>query len=63
MLDKNEIEGIISSFQKHWLNKTDIQQILDTIGQTYKQRGYANQPIKISFQIKKDCLNIEVEEK
>lgn len=63
LLDEDEIKEIILPFQKHWLSKTDIQQILDAIGQAYKQKGYAGQPLKISFEVKKSCLRINIEEK
>lgn len=63
LLDEGKIKEIILPFQKHWLSKTDIQQILDIIGQAYKQKGYTGSPIRISSQIKKNCLEINVEEK
>jgi len=63
LLDEDEIKKIILPFQKHWLNKEEIQQILDAIGQAYKQKGYTQALLKISFQIKKNCLKIDVEEK
>lgn len=63
LLDEDKIKEIILPFQKHWLSKADIQQILDAIDQAYKQKGYTGVPIKISSQIKKNCLKINVEEK
>ncbi len=63
LLDEDKIKEIILPFQKHWLNKTDIQQILDIIGQAYKQKGYTGLPLRIYSQIKKNCLKIEIKEK
>lgn len=63
LFDEDEIKKITLPFQKHWLSKTDIQQILGAIGQAYKQKGYAGQPLKSSFEVKKSCLRINIEEK
>ncbi|MCM8787845.1 MAG: hypothetical protein NC935_07355 [Candidatus Omnitrophica bacterium] len=63
LLTEDEIKKMILSFQKHWLSKTEAQQILEEIKQVYAQKGYKNQLLKISFKIKKNYLIIEVKEK
>jgi len=63
LLNEDEIKKIILPFQKHWLSKADIQQILDAIGEAYKEKGYVWQFLKTSFDIKGSCLEINVEEK
>lgn len=62
LLNEDEIREITLPFQKKWLTKKDIQQILELIKETYKQKGYIGQPGKISYQIKKKSLIIRVEE-
>ena len=61
LLLEEEIEYLISPFQKHWLTKQNIQQLLNIIKEAYKQKG-AGQPADISYQIKNKCLKIIVEE-
>jgi len=63
LLDENKVKEIIFPFQKQWLNKTDIQQILGAIGQAYKQKGYLGLSVKSSFQVINNCLEIEINEK
>jgi len=63
LLDKDEINEIILPFMKHWLDKTDIEQILGSFSQAYYQKGYAGLPIKISYQINKNILIITIKEK
>lgn len=62
LITKDKIKEIILPFENHWLTQTDINLILDSITSAYKQKGYQNQPAKISFQIRKGCLEINLEE-
>jgi outer membrane protein assembly factor BamA len=62
ILTEDKIKEIILPFQKHWLTKKDIQQILDLLAQAYKQEGYAGKPPNTSFQIKKSNLEIQIGE-
>jgi hemolysin activation/secretion protein len=62
LLSPEEIREIISSFQKRWLTKEDIQQIMESFRQAYQRRGYAKQPAKISYRIEKRNLIIVIEE-
>lgn len=62
LLTENEIKEITLSFQRKWLTKKDIQQLIDLIIQAYRQKGYNESDFKISYEIKKGCLKIQVEE-
>jgi len=62
LLSKEQIEEIILPFQKHWLSKDEIQQIIDLIIHAYKQEGYEESPVKISYEIEEKRLKIQVEE-
>lgn len=62
LLTEDQIKEIILSFKNHWLTGSDINLILDSITSAYKQKGYQGQPAKISYQVKKGCLEINVEE-
>lgn len=62
LLGEDELKEIISLFQKRWLTKEEIQQILGLIEQAYKQKGFKEESIKILYQIKKKQLIIKIEE-
>lgn len=62
LLSQEQIEQIMLPFQKHWLSKEEIQQIVDLIVQAYRQEGHRKQPAKIFYEIKKKSLEIQVEE-
>lgn len=62
LITEDQIKEITLPFKNHWLTEADINLILDSITSAYKQKGYQNQPAKISFQIKKGYLEINVEE-
>jgi hemolysin activation/secretion protein len=62
LLSSERIKEIILPFQKHWLSKKEIQQIVDLIIQAYRQEGYRELPARVSYSIEKKCLNIHVEE-
>lgn len=63
LLSQAQIKEIISPFQKHWLTKEDIQQILDLLEKAYINNGYGNKVKGISYQIKKRVLGIQIEER
>lgn len=63
LFDEDKVKEIIFPFQKQWLSKAEIQQILDAIEQVYKQNGFIGLPTKSSFQINKNCLEININEK
>lgn len=63
LLSESEIKDIIAPFQKRWLTKEDIREILELIKQVYKEKGYSEELIKISYRvIKNRQLKIKVEE-
>jgi len=62
LLTQEEIKDIVQPFQKHWLSQGDVQQILEMLKQTYKEKGYPGQPAKILTQIEKGQLIIEITE-
>lgn len=62
LLSKDEIDKIILPFQRHWLSKEDIQQIINLLIQTYNQKGYDASKVNISYEIKKRQLIIEINE-
>ena len=61
-ISEDRIKEITRPFQKRWLTKKDILQVLDSIKQAYLQEGYAGQPADISYAVKGKVLKIRVEE-
>lgn len=55
LLSEDEIKQVILPFQKQWLSKEDIRQIIDSLGQAYEKKG-KGQPPEISSQLKEDTL-------
>lgn len=62
LISAERIKEIILPFQKRWLSKEEILQILHSLTAAYKEKGYSDQPAKISYQIKKASLKIKIEE-
>lgn len=62
LLSEEEVETIVSPFQKHWLTKDEIKQILTLITQAYTLKSPQQEPPKISYRIKGKELRIKVEE-
>lgn len=62
LLKENQIKKAILPFKNRWLSKDEIQGIVDLIIATYKQSGYSEKVPKIFYKIKKNNLNITVEE-
>ncbi len=60
LITKDKIKEIILPFQKHWLTQSDIDLIINSITYAYRQKGYQEQPSKISYQIKKANLEIDI---
>jgi hemolysin activation/secretion protein len=61
-LSKDQIREIILPFQRRWLSRQDIQQILDLIARAYQRAGYTGKPPQASFQLKKNNLEIQIKE-
>lgn len=62
ILSEDTLKEIILPFEKKWLTKGDIQEMLDAIKQAYKKAGLPEEKIKLSSQLKKRTLEIIVEE-
>ncbi len=62
LLSEDEIEQIIEPYQKKWLAKKDIFEIMQSLEQLYSQRGYAKGDIKIYYSVSEKSLTIHVEE-
>jgi len=62
-LSEEEIRGIITPFQGHWMTKENIQQLIDLLKSTYAKKGIRASQIKVSHKLKKDkALEITVNE-
>ena len=57
LLGDQEVRQIASSYEEEWLDREDIQQILDTFKQAYAEKGYE---ISVSYKIKKETLEISI---
>jgi len=62
LLNQDKIREVTAPFLKHWLTQEDINTVLDTIKQAYKQEGYPNQPAEIRYEIKGKVLWIKIKE-
>ena len=60
LLDEEQVKEIILPFQKRWLTKDDINQIIDSLKQLYSQQ--TKQIPEITYQIKKRSLKITIKE-
>lgn len=61
-LTKDQIKEITLPYQKRWLTKADIQQLIELVKEAYRQKGYAEKSTKISYKVKKKNLVIRVKE-
>ncbi len=62
LINEDKMKEIILPFHNHWLTQSDINLILDSIANAYKQNGYEGQPEKITFQVKDGYLEINAKE-
>jgi hemolysin activation/secretion protein len=62
LITEDQVKAIILPLKNHWLSKADINYILDSIVCAYKQNGRQIQPARISYKIKKNYLEINVQE-
>lgn len=63
LLSAEQIKEIILPFKRQWLTKRDIEQLLEFIKQAYKEKGYSEKLLNLSYEIKKNrYLEIKVEE-
>jgi hemolysin activation/secretion protein len=60
---EKEIKDIISPFERNWLTKKDIQQIIDSLKAAYVKKRSDTRHLKIIYEIKKPgTLEIKVNE-
>ena len=62
LLNQDKIQELTAPFFRHWLTQEDINIILNSIKQAYKQEGYPNQPIEIRYELKGKVLWIKIKE-
>ena len=62
LLNQDTIRELTAPFLKHWLAQEDINIILNTIKQAYKDEGYPNHPAEIRYQLKGKVLWIKIKE-
>ncbi len=60
LLGAEEIKKITLAYENHWLSESDINGIIDLLKAAYKEKGYSQQPRKITFRIKSHILKIHV---
>lgn len=62
LLTEEEIRQIVLPYQKRWFYKNEIEAIPDALKKAYQKKGLKNQPARISFRIKRNYLQINVDE-
>jgi len=62
LITLDQIKQVILPFKNHWLTQSDIDLILNSITNIYKQNGYQAEPAKISYEVKEGNLQIDIEE-
>jgi hemolysin activation/secretion protein len=62
ILSEEEIAKISQRFEKRWLTKQEIQQVLDLIKEVYKEKGYPEKIGEITAEVKGKTLKIMVAE-
>lgn len=61
-LSKEQLDKLVSPFEKQWLSQDDIAGLEDAIRQLYIGKGHKKNPSEISSQISQDVLEITVKE-
>lgn len=62
LLSQKEIKDLVLPYEKKWLTKDDISQIINELNELYRNKGLTGQLSDISYQIKDKRLIIEVKE-
>lgn len=62
ILPEEDLKDINLAHKRKWLTKDDIQQILELIKQRYETEGYPTDSLKIDYKIKKNNLEVQIEE-
>ena len=58
----NQLDKITASFQRRWLDKRDIQRLIDLIKSAYDELGLIDRIEDVLYRIKGKRLLIEIEE-
>ena len=62
LLSEKEIKDLAMPYEKKWLTKDDISQIINGLNELYRNKGLTGQLSDITYQIKDKRLIIEVKE-
>lgn len=62
LLSEKEAKDLILPYEKKWLTKDDISQIMSALKDLYRSKGLTEQLSDISYQVKDKRLIIEVKE-
>ena len=59
--DIYKVRKIVASYEKSWLTKKDLVQLIEDVRKFYSKQGYSDEQIDISKQIIEDRLEIVVD--
>jgi len=62
LVDKERIREVLKPFRNHWISKSDIQLIIDSVLAIYKDQGYGARISSISYRVNRAVLYITIEE-
>ena len=62
ILSEEDLKAINLAYKRKWLTKDDIQQVLELIKQRYETKGYPTDLLNIDYKIKKNNLEIQIQE-
>jgi hemolysin activation/secretion protein len=63
LITEDQIKQVILPFKNHWLTQSDIELILSSVANIYKQNGCQGEPARISYEVKEGNLEVNIEEK
>ena len=63
LVGKEKITEILQPFKNHWISKDDIQAIIGSIADIYREEGRFERIEGISYKVNKNTLDIKVKEK
>jgi len=61
-LNQDQLSEIKELFEDRWLTKNDIEQLIDLIKQAYDETGRLDDIKDITYEIKKNTLQIKIEQ-
>lgn len=62
LLNEEEIAKISQRYEKKWLSKQEIQQVMDLIKEVYKEKGYSEKIEEITAEVNGKTLKIKIVE-